>query len=81
MRDLRRLTVLGAAAVNGQVQVMRYLVNQKVGFVTYIYPPVPGCLLGILRKLEIFSLHPLLTLSPLLFLSFPLVFLCFPIYR
>lgn len=30
IRDLRRLTVLGAAAVNGQAQVMRYLVNKKV---------------------------------------------------
>ncbi|CAM9922217.1 unnamed protein product [Ectocarpus sp. 12 AP-2014] len=29
VRDLRSLTVLGAAAVNGQVQAMRYLVNQQ----------------------------------------------------
>ncbi|CBJ32497.1 conserved unknown protein [Ectocarpus siliculosus] len=29
IRDLRSLTVLGAAAVNGQVQAMRYLVNQQ----------------------------------------------------
>ncbi|CAN0380585.1 unnamed protein product [Pylaiella littoralis] len=28
-RDVRRLTVLGAAAVNGQIQAMRYLVNEK----------------------------------------------------
>lgn len=30
LRDLRNLTVLGAAAVNAQVQTMRYLVNTKV---------------------------------------------------
>lgn len=30
LRDLRSLTVLGAAAVNAQVQTMRYLVNTKV---------------------------------------------------
>ncbi|CAN0340254.1 unnamed protein product [Ectocarpus sp. 6 AP-2014] len=29
IRDLRSLTVFGAAAVNGQVQAMRYLVNQQ----------------------------------------------------
>lgn len=30
-RDKRSLTVLGAAAVNGQVQAMRFLVKEKVG--------------------------------------------------
>ncbi|CAM9610548.1 unnamed protein product, partial [Hapterophycus canaliculatus] len=29
VRDLRKLTPLGAAAVNGQVQAMRYLVNEQ----------------------------------------------------